>query len=71
MSHRCQRSDDGEWVVIAPFVYYVHEKAWDYYGGNKARTSPTLLFFAFPTVCSSSATSFIGSGHARSRTSPT
>ena len=25
-------------VVIAPFVYYVHEKAWDYYDATKARS---------------------------------
>jgi uncharacterized membrane protein len=25
-------------IVIAPFVYYVHEKAWDYYDANKARS---------------------------------
>ncbi len=24
-------------IVIAPLVYYVHEKAWDYYGARKAR----------------------------------
>jgi uncharacterized membrane protein len=24
-------------IVIAPFVYYVHEKAWDYYDATKAR----------------------------------
>jgi uncharacterized membrane protein len=29
-------------MVIAPFVYYVHEKAWDYYDGSKAR-SPAAL----------------------------
>jgi uncharacterized membrane protein len=27
-------------MVIAPFVYYVHEKAWDYYDATKARSSP-------------------------------
>jgi uncharacterized membrane protein len=27
-------------IVIAPFVYYVHEKAWDYYDATKARPSP-------------------------------
>jgi uncharacterized membrane protein len=27
-------------IVIAPFVYYVHEKAWDYYDATKARSSP-------------------------------
>jgi uncharacterized membrane protein len=26
-------------VVIAPFVYYVHEKAWDYYDATKARSA--------------------------------
>ena len=25
-------------IVIAPFVYYVHEKAWDYYDASKARS---------------------------------
>jgi uncharacterized membrane protein len=25
-------------VVISPFVYYVHEKAWDYYDGTQARS---------------------------------
>jgi len=25
-------------VVIAPFVYYVHEKAWDYYDATKVRS---------------------------------
>ncbi len=24
-------------MVVAPLVYYVHEKAWDYYGATKAR----------------------------------
>jgi uncharacterized membrane protein len=28
-------------IVIAPFVYYVHEKAWDYYDATKAR-SPAI-----------------------------
>ena len=28
-------------IVIAPFVYYVHEKAWDYLDANKAQ-SPGL-----------------------------
>jgi uncharacterized membrane protein len=27
-------------MVIAPFVYYVHEKAWDYYDATKAQPSP-------------------------------
>jgi uncharacterized membrane protein len=27
-------------IVIAPFVYYAHEKAWDYYGATEARSSP-------------------------------
>jgi uncharacterized membrane protein len=26
-------------VAISPFVYYVHEKAWDYYDATKARSS--------------------------------
>jgi uncharacterized membrane protein len=26
-------------VVISPFVYYAHEKAWDYYDATKARAS--------------------------------
>ena len=34
-------------IVISPFVYYVHEKAWDYYDAGKARSpaapSPKLL----------------------------
>ena len=25
-------------IVISPFVYYVHEKAWDYYDATKARS---------------------------------
>ena len=25
-------------IVISPFVYYVHEKAWDYYNATKARS---------------------------------
>jgi uncharacterized membrane protein len=25
-------------VVISPFVYYVHEKAWDLYDATKARS---------------------------------
>jgi uncharacterized membrane protein len=31
-------------IVISPFVYYVHEKAWDYYDVTKARSpaAPTL-----------------------------
>jgi uncharacterized membrane protein len=31
-------------IAIAPFVYYVHEKAWDYYDATKARSpaAPTL-----------------------------
>jgi uncharacterized membrane protein len=31
-------------IVIAPFVYYVHEKAWDYYDATKAppRAAPAL-----------------------------
>jgi uncharacterized membrane protein len=24
--------------VISPFVYYLHEKAWDYYDATKARS---------------------------------
>jgi uncharacterized membrane protein len=27
-------------VVIAPFVYFVHEKVWDYYDATKGRSSP-------------------------------
>jgi uncharacterized membrane protein len=34
-------------IVISPFVYYVHEKAWDYFDATKARppaaASPKLL----------------------------
>jgi uncharacterized membrane protein len=34
-------------IVIAPFVYYVHEKAWDHYDATKARSpaapAPKLL----------------------------
>jgi uncharacterized membrane protein len=26
-------------IVIAPFVYYLHEKGWDYYEANEARSS--------------------------------
>jgi uncharacterized membrane protein len=35
-------------IVISPFVYYVHEKAWDYYDATKARppAAPTLKLFA-------------------------
>jgi uncharacterized membrane protein len=29
-------------IVIAPFVYYVHEKAWDCYDATKARSSPSV-----------------------------
>ena len=31
-------------IVVAPIVYYVHEKAWDFYDGTKGRTptAPTL-----------------------------
>jgi uncharacterized membrane protein len=28
-------------MVIAPFVYYVHEKAWDYYDATKTRSPAT------------------------------
>jgi uncharacterized membrane protein len=42
-------------VVIAPFVYYVHEKAWDYYDATKAR-SPTA---AAPSECVREATGVI------------
>jgi uncharacterized membrane protein len=28
-------------IVISPFVYYVHEKAWDYYDAGKARSPAT------------------------------
>ena len=27
-------------IVIAPFVYYVHERGWDYYDTTKVRSSP-------------------------------
>jgi uncharacterized membrane protein len=34
-------------LVIAPFVYYAHEKTWDYYDATKARSpaaaAPKLL----------------------------
>ena len=37
-------------IAISPFVYYVHEKAWDYYEATKARpsaaTAATLLLAA-------------------------
>jgi uncharacterized membrane protein len=26
-------------AVVAPFVYFVHEKAWDYYDATKGRTA--------------------------------
>jgi uncharacterized membrane protein len=29
-------------VVISPFVYYVHEKAWDYYDATKAQSTAAL-----------------------------
>jgi uncharacterized membrane protein len=29
-------------MVIAPFVYYVHEKAWDYFATAQSPTAPTL-----------------------------
>ena len=28
-------------VIIAPIVYYVHEKAWDYYDATRARSRAT------------------------------
>jgi uncharacterized membrane protein len=30
-------------IVISPFVYYVHEKAWDYYDATKARSPAAPL----------------------------
>jgi uncharacterized membrane protein len=34
-------------IVISPFVYYVHEKAWDYYDATKARSAvPALKLLA-------------------------
>jgi uncharacterized membrane protein len=32
-------------MAIAPVVYYVHEKLWDYYEANKARPAATALKF--------------------------
>jgi uncharacterized membrane protein len=29
-------------IVIAPFVYYAHEKAWDYYDATKARSQAAM-----------------------------
>jgi len=40
-------------VVISPFVYYVHEKAWDYYDGTKASVQSwsVLPIRSSKTVC--------------------
>jgi uncharacterized membrane protein len=37
-------------IVISPFVYYVHEKAWDYFEGTKARSpaAPALKLLPAP-----------------------
>jgi uncharacterized membrane protein len=46
-------------IVIAPFVYYVHERAWDYYEATKARSqaarSPSAQRPKLRTIASRSA----------------
>jgi len=37
-------------VVIAPFVYYVHEKAWDYYDATKARSPAAPVLKLLPAA---------------------
>jgi uncharacterized membrane protein len=37
-------------IVVSPFVYYVHEKAWDYFDATKARppAAPRLQLLPAP-----------------------
>ena len=37
-------------IVIAPFVYYGHEKAWDYYDATKARSPKASAQKLLPTA---------------------
>jgi uncharacterized membrane protein len=37
-------------IVISPFVYYVHEKAWDYYDSTKARSSAASALKLLPAA---------------------
>jgi uncharacterized membrane protein len=37
-------------VVISPFVYYAHEKAWDYYDGTKARSPAASALKLLPAA---------------------
>jgi uncharacterized membrane protein len=37
-------------IAIAPFVYYVHEKAWDYYAATKARSPATPALKLLPAA---------------------
>jgi uncharacterized membrane protein len=37
-------------VIIAPIVYYVHEKAWDYYDAAKARSPAAASMKRLPTT---------------------
>jgi uncharacterized membrane protein len=37
-------------IVIAPFVYYVHEKAWDYHDATKAQSSSAPTVKLLPTA---------------------
>ena len=38
-------------IVISPFVYYVHEKAWDYYDAAKARQRRSLTEGEIDKLC--------------------
>ena len=37
-------------VVVSPFVYYVHEKAWDYYDATNARSPAASALKQLPTA---------------------
>jgi uncharacterized membrane protein len=37
-------------IVVSPFVYYVHEKAWDYYDATKARSLATPAVKLLPAA---------------------
>jgi len=37
-------------IVISPFVYYVHEKAWDYYDATKARSPGAPVLKRLPAA---------------------
>jgi uncharacterized membrane protein len=37
-------------VAVSPFVYYVHEKAWDYYDATKARSSASRTIKLLPAA---------------------